>query len=178
MLTRGGGIALALTITLVIFVFRDQLREEEIKRYGYVGLFIISVIGNATIVLPVPTFVAAFAGGGVLNPFWVGVVSAAGATLGELMGYLAGMSGKALVENKDRYDQFKGWMDRYGLGALFVLAAIPNPLFDLAGIIAGMLRIPVPVFFIVTWAGKMVKFWLLALLGSGSLGLFERGLGK
>lgn len=177
-LTRFGGIAFAITITAVIFAFRNQLQEEEIKEYGYVGLFIISVIGNATIVLPVPTFVAAFAGGGVLNPFWVGVISAAGATIGEMTGYLAGMSSQTIVENKDTYARFKGWLDRYGLGALFVLAAIPNPLFDVAGIIAGMTRMPVPIFFLVTGAGKMVKFWLLALLGSSSSDLFEKFWGK
>ena len=173
-IVRFGGIALAIIITIVVFTFRNQLQEDEIKKYGYAGLFVISVIGNATIVLPVPTFVAAFAGGSVLNPFWVGVVSAAGAAIGEMTGYLAGISGNTIIENKEAYNRAKAWIDRHGLLTLFILAAIPNPLFDMAGIIAGMMRIPIFAFFLVTWAGKIIKFWLLALLGSNSLDLFEQ----
>ncbi len=74
-----------------------------------------------------PTFLTAFLGGGVFNPILVGVISAAGATIGELTGYLAGVGGKAIVEDRALYERFCGWMERYGLFALFALAAIPNP---------------------------------------------------
>ncbi len=172
---RFGGIIFALAITILILVFRDQLRS--VGKYGYLGIFFISMIGNATIVLPVPTFVTAFAGGGVFNPIAVGVISAAGATLGEMTGYLAGTSGQAIVENRDMYDRFQGWMQRHGLLALFVLAAIPNPFFDVAGIIAGISKIPVPTFLAVTWAGKVVKFLIIAYLGAGSTNLLDRFFG-
>lgn len=173
LLPRIAGIVFALALTVTIFVFRDQLQRAE--RYGYLGIFIISVLGNATIVLPVPTFVTAFAGGGVFNPVLVGLISAAGATIGELTGYLAGISGKAVVENREMYARFQRWMQRYGLIALFVLAAIPNPFFDLAGIIAGVSRVPLYQFMLVTWAGKIVKFLIIAYLGAGSMRLLNSG---
>jgi uncharacterized membrane protein YdjX (TVP38/TMEM64 family) len=173
LLPRLAGIVFALALTVTIFVFRDQLQRAE--RYGYLGIFIISVLGNATIVLPVPTFVTAFAGGGVFNPVLVGLISAAGATIGELTGYLAGISGKAVVENREMYARFQRWMQRYGLIALFVLAAIPNPFFDLAGIIAGVSRVPLYQFMLVTWAGKIVKFLIIAYLGAGSMRLLDSG---
>jgi uncharacterized membrane protein YdjX (TVP38/TMEM64 family) len=173
LLPRLAGIVFALALTVTIFVFRDQLQRAE--RYGYLGIFIISVLGNATIVLPVPTFVTAFAGGGVFNPVLVGLISAAGATIGELTGYLAGISGKAVVENREMYARFQRWMQRYGLIALFVLAAIPNPFFDLAGIIAGVSRVPLYQFMLVTWAGKIVKFLIIAYLGAGSMRLLNSG---
>lgn len=173
LLPRLAGIAFALALTVTIFVFRDQLQRAE--RYGYLGIFIISVLGNATIVLPVPTFVTAFAGGGVFNPVLVGLISAAGATIGELTGYLAGISGKAVVENREMYARFQRWMQRYGLIALFVLAAIPNPFFDLAGIVAGVSRVPLYQFMLVTWAGKIVKFLIIAYLGAGSMRLLDSG---
>ncbi|MBN1878165.1 MAG: VTT domain-containing protein [Anaerolineae bacterium] len=170
-ITRFIGIIVAVGITAAIFIFRDQLKE--VGHYGYLGIFLISIIGNATIVLPVPTFITAFAGGGVFNPNLVGVISAAGATIGELTGYLAGTSGKAIIENRNMYERFNHWMKRYGLVTLFVLAAIPNPLFDLAGIIAGVSHIPVWKFLLVTWAGKIVKFLLIAYLGAGSSNLLD-----
>lgn len=168
---RFGGIAFAIGVTVLLFVFREQLKGVE--RYGLIGIFLISVIGNATIVLPMPTFVTAFAGGAVFNPLLVAIISAAGATVGEMTGYLAGTSGKAMVENKDMYDRFNQWMNRYGLVALFVLAAIPNPFFDVAGIIAGVSKIPVTKFLVVTWAGKIVKFLIIAYLGAGSTNLLD-----
>ena len=160
------GIVFAVALSIAIFVFRDQLRA--VGHYGYLGIFLIAVIGNATIILPVPTIVTAFAGGSVFNPIAVGVISAAGATIGELTGYIAGRSGTAIVENQEVYDRFERWMDRHGLLALFVLAAIPNPLFDVAGIIAGLSKMKVSTYLIVVCAGKMVKFLAIAYLGAGS----------
>ncbi len=171
-LLRFGGLILAVVITVVIYSLRDRLRS--VTSYGYLGLFVISIIGNATIILPVPTFLTAFLGGGIYNPVLVGIISAAGATIGELTGYLAGLGGKAIVENRDMYDRFSRWMERYGLVALFVLAAIPNPFFDVAGIIAGMSHMRVSTYILVVWAGKIVKFVLIAYLGAGSAGLLSK----
>jgi membrane protein YqaA with SNARE-associated domain len=174
-LYRFGGIVLAMSITVGIFMFRDRL--QAVGKYGYLGIFLISLIGNATIVLPAPTFVAAFAGGGVLNPLAVAIVSAAGATLGEMTGYLAGTSGHAVIQNRAMYERFEQWMKRYGLAALFVLAAIPNPFFDVAGIIAGITKMRVTTFLLVTWAGKIVKFLIIAYLGAGSSNLLDNLFG-
>ncbi len=164
-------LAIALAITVGVYLLRDRL--EDVAQYGYLGIFLISILGNATIILPVPTFLTAFLGGGVFNPILVGVISAAGATIGELTGYLAGVGGKAIVEDRALYERFRGWMERYGLFALFALAAIPNPFFDMAGIIAGVSRVKVTTYLAVTWAGKIVKFILIALLGAGSVDLLE-----
>jgi len=170
-LLRFVGLILAVAITIAVYLLRDRL--QDVKEYGYAGLFLISIVGNATIVLPVPTLVTAFVGGGVLNPILVGVISAAGATIGELTGYLAGMGGQAIIENRALHERFERWMDRYGLFALFFLAAIPNPFFDVAGIIAGMSGVPVTTYMLVVWAGKIVKFVLIAYLGAGSIGLLD-----
>lgn len=169
---RYAGIIFALIISLTIFVFRDQLRA--VGNYGYLGIFLIAIIGNATIILPVPTFVTAFAGGSVFNPVIVGLISAVGATIGELTGYVAGRSGTAIVENQKVYDRFDRWMDRYGWLALFILAAIPNPLFDVAGIIAGLSEMKVSTYLIVVCAGKIVKFLIIAYLGAGSSSLLDQ----
>jgi hypothetical protein len=56
----------------------------------------------------------------------------------------------SLVDKNPRYARLVGWMRRFGPVTIFVLAVIPNPLFDVTGIIAGALRMPV-------WLGKIVK---------------------
>lgn len=165
-------IVIAITLTIASFVFQDELKT--LGGYGYLGTFIVSIIGNATIILPVPSFITAFIGGSLYPPLIIAVVAAAGATIGELTGYLAGTSGKAIIEDRATYVRFKNWIQRYGLVALFVLAAVPNPLFDVAGIIAGMTHIPVYQYLLVTWSGKTIKFLLIAYLGAGSSNLLQQ----
>ena len=70
-----------------------------------------------------------------------------------------------MIEDRARYEQLANWTQRYGLWVIFVLSVIPNPLFDLAGIAAGALRIPVFWFLLVCWAGKTVKTTVVALVG-------------
>lgn len=163
--TRLASLALAILISVLIFLNRDKFGDLE--NYGYLGIFLISLLGNATIVLPVPVILTAFLGGGIFNPLAVAVVTSLGATIGELTGYLAGISGRGLVENKGKIEKVKNWMSKYGLWTLFVLAVIPNPLFDLAGIVAGATRIPVYQYLIVVWLGKLIKFLAFSFLGAG-----------
>jgi membrane protein YqaA with SNARE-associated domain len=166
---RVGALLFALTLSILIFLFRD--RVAEFASYGYLGLFVISVVGNATVLLPMPSLVATFVTGGVLNPWLVGIVSGAGMAIGELSGYLAGYGGRAIIEAKDRdrYQRLENWMRRYGALTIFVLSVIPNPVFDLAGIAAGALHYPVWRFLLFCFLGKTVKGLVLAFAGAQSL---------
>ena len=158
----------AVAITALIIAFRREL--AGLAGYGYIGVFFISLLGNATVIVPVPSLVVVFAGGGVLNPLLVGVVAGLGEPLGELTGYLAGYGGSAVVEDRKRFRRVQEWMGRRGFLTILVLAAIPNPLFDLAGMSAGMLHYPVTKFLIACWIGKTAKAIAIAYLGSGLFG--------
>lgn len=164
---RGHLVALfvSLAITALIVTFRREL--ADLAGYGYVGVFFISLLGNATVILPVPSLAVVFAGGGVLNPLLVGLVAGVGEPLGELTGYMAGFGGSAIVEDRERFRRVQEWMERRGFVTVLVLSAIPNPLFDLAGISAGMLHYPVTKFLVACWIGKTIKALAIAYLGSG-----------
>lgn len=157
------GLVLAVVISVAVFAFRN--RVADLKGCGYLGIFLISILGNATIILPVPVILTAFVGGGIFNPFWVGFITAAGASIGELTGYLAGAAGQIVVAKDKRLQRIEGWMQKYGLVTLFVLAAIPNPAFDLGGIVAGATKIPVWKYLLAVGLGKAVKFFFFAFLG-------------
>ena len=86
-----------------------------------------------------------------------------GSALGELTGYIAGASGRGIVENDPRYPRMQGWMAKYGLWVIFLLSLVPNPVFDVAGIVAGAMRIPVWQFLAAALAGKVIKATLIAL---------------
>jgi membrane protein YqaA with SNARE-associated domain len=168
-LPRIGAILFAVAVTVGIYMFSDRL--GELRGYGLLGLFVISLLGNATLILPAPSLAAVLALGATLPPLEVGLVAGAGMALGELTGYLAGYGGSAVIENRQRYEQIKGYMHKYGLLTIFVLSVIPNPLMDLAGIAAGALKTPVGHFLLACFAGKTLKCIAFAYLGAGALSI-------
>ena len=136
------------------------------------ALFAASVISSATLFLPVPGLAITTLVGSLLNPVTVGIVAGIGQTLGEMTGYLAGYSGQGLVNRSKTYDRVEGWMKRnefMGELAVFVLALIPNPLFDAAGMAAGALRFPVWKYLLAAGTGKVIKNIIFAY--GGSLGI-------
>jgi membrane protein YqaA with SNARE-associated domain len=151
-------LALAVVIGITVFIYSIRDRVEEFAAFGY-----------PTIILPAPGVAVVFAMGGVFHPLGVALAAATGGTLGELTGYLAGFSGQAVVERAALYQRMTGWVRKYGPLAVTVLAAIPNPFFDLAGIAAGALKMPVWKFLLFCWLGQLIKMSLFAVAGHYSL---------
>lgn len=152
-----------IAITVAGYLLRDDIKDLEVL--GYPGIFLISLITNATVVLPAPGFIVTLIAGSIFNPFLVALVAAAGAAIGELTGYLAGYSGRGVFERAPSYDRLEELMKEYGGWTVLVLAAIPNPIFDIAGAAAGALRMPVLAFLIWAFAGKMIKMLVIAYAG-------------
>jgi membrane protein YqaA with SNARE-associated domain len=165
-------LALLLVVAISVYIFSIRDQAPALARYGYPGIFLLSILANATVLLPAPGVLFVFAMGAVFNPFGVALASGAGSALGELSGYLAGFSGQAVVERVELYQRLRGWMEanpRLISVTILLLAFVPNPLFDLAGIIAGTLKIPVTRFLFWCWLGKTAKMLLFAYAGASSL---------
>lgn len=160
---------IALTVYLVSI--RDQVKQ--LGTYGYAGIFLVSILVNATIIIPVPGVLLASAMGAIFNPFWVAVAAGSGAAIGELSGYLAGFSGQAVVENAKLYERLTNWMKKYGNITILVLAFIPNPLFDVAGMIAGALKMNFFKFLFFCALGKIMKMMVFAYTGASIFNLFK-----
>lgn len=158
-------------IALTLFVYSIRDRADILQRYGYPGIFLLSVLANATIILPAPGLAFVYGAGTLasLSPLGVGLAAGLGATLGELSGYMAGFSGQAVIENRALYERLVNGMRRYGVVAIVVLAFLPLPIFDLAGVAAGALRLPVSRFLIYCALGKIPKMILVALAGAYSI---------
>ena len=157
-------------ITLYIFSIRD--RVEQFAQFGYPGIFLIALLANATVLLPAPGVAVIYAMGAIFNPLGVALAAGTGGAIGELSGYLAGFSGQAVIERADVYDRIKPWVDKYGGWAIMGLSAIPNPFFDVAGIAAGIAKMPVHTFLIFTWIGQLIKMAIFAFAGKYSIQLF------
>ena len=171
-LTLARIMALFVVIGLSIFIFTIRDQAEDLAIYGYPGIFVISFMAYATVLLPAPGVAVVFTMGSVFNPFGVALAAGTGAALGELSGYLAGFSGQAVVERVEVYERLTRWMRRNGSLTVFLLAAVPNPFFDLAGVAAGSLKMPVVRFFIFCWMGEVIKMGIFAFAGASTLNNF------
>jgi membrane protein YqaA with SNARE-associated domain len=158
--------AVALTVALL---FVPQGFIERLGAYGYLGVFGLTLLASASIVLPSPAVGVALIAGRTLDPWLVGLLAGVGASLGEITGYLAGLGGSALASRSRFYPRVERWVQRWGVWTIFALSVIPGPVFDLAGIAAGTMRMPFRRFIVACMLGKVLRFigvawvgWLLA----------------
>ena len=158
-------LALLFVLALSAFILLNREKVAALEVYGYLGVFLISIITCSSIVVPVPGWILVATFGAVLNPILVGVVSGIGGTIGEMTGYLLGYGGRLAVDKAGFYTRVVRWMKRWGSVTIFVLALIPNPFFDLAGAAAGLLRFPIWKFLLFGAAGRIPKNILFAYIG-------------
>ncbi|MHB1006665.1 MAG: VTT domain-containing protein [Chloroflexota bacterium] len=160
-------------ITVYILVVRPDL--THLAGYGYAGVFVIMMVANATVLLPLPGIATVVTAGMMWNPFLVGLAGGLGGALGELTGYLAGYGvHEVLEDSRSRwYQRIEAFVRRHGFFAILLLAAVPNPLFDVVGVVAGSLSYPAWRFYLAVAIGNTIKSTTIALFGgavSGRLG--------
>jgi membrane protein DedA with SNARE-associated domain len=135
--------------------------------WGYLGIFFISLIGNASIIFPIPSYLVIIAAGGVMNPWLLGIAGGLGAALGELVGYAIGRGGNLAV--KGRYKKLltrtKKWSEKHGLFPLIILfAATPLP-DDIVGILSGVIKYDIKKFMAANIIGKIIAYTALGWAG-------------
>jgi membrane protein DedA with SNARE-associated domain len=171
-------VLIAASISIAIFLLRSKINIEQLKPYRYIGIFVISFLAYATVLLPAPGAAFVFSIGAAFrdvpfNTVRVALAAGSGAALGEFSGYLAGLGGQAVLENRRIYQKLASWMKKHGAVTVFVLSALPNPLFDLVGLVAGALRMPPWKFLFWCWAGETLKMLVFAASGAAGLDLFQ-----
>jgi membrane protein YqaA with SNARE-associated domain len=164
------GLSLVAFIGITVFVFSVRDRAAELAIYGYPGIFMISLLAYATVFFPAPGLAVVFSMSGIFHPLGVAIAAALGAGLGESTGYLAGISGRSVVEKSSTYKKIQPFVNKYGAWAIIALAAVPNPVFDVASVAAGALKLPFWKFLLAAWVGQMIKMTAIAYAGSFSLG--------
>src|SRR5690242_5350175 len=163
-------IGLGLLVTAAnIGIYWLKIDYRVFGAYAYLGVFIVTLIANATTIVPVPyiTIVACIAGQSD-SMVLVALAGALGSALGESVAFFIGRSGRAIAEET----RFYGWVKQQmrhpwrAFAVLFGLATPINPAFDIAGLAAGALGIPYWMFFTAVFLARMIRFGILALLGA------------
>ena len=158
-LIRLGILAAVVAAVLAAVLLRNNLDLDK-AGYGVVALAVLVASGG--LVVPVPALATACAGATFLNPVFIGLIAGSVGTVGELTGYFLGSTGRGVINRSRLYLKLESWMSRRGWAVLFLLAVIPNPIFDVAGIAAGALHYPISRFMVVVWLGKTIKFLVFA----------------
>ncbi len=169
------------------------LDQDDLRGFGYPGIFLANFIGTATVFLPVPGLTAAgqaliVAGPRELdlNPVGVIAAGAAGMTLAESTAFAAGAVGRGMIEERRMPvgGRIGRWMSKmaaridwlmmhYGFATLLVLSAVPNIFFEFAGITAGATRMHFWRFLFAVAIGKTIRVILLVIIGDALLDLIE-----
>lgn len=161
--------ALIYAIWLLQSHFRISLKQYGV--FAYLIVFGVTFLSSCTIVFPAPGSALVIAAASIWNPIIIALAAGAGSTLGEITGYYAGYLGEKIIidEQNPVYQRAVKWMNRYGIWTVLFIAALPVVMFDIIGLIAGALRIPLWKFLLVCWAGKTPRAFLEAFIGAGVL---------
>ncbi len=158
---------LALALNVAAYLLLPPNLVAHLGVLGYLGAFIIAGVANATVLIPVPYYPIIARLAQVLNVWGVIVAAAAGSTIGELVAFFVGRTGKGVVEST----RMNVWIQKQMLHpwraalVLFGLSAPPNPAFDVAGLLAGAFGIPVWLFLVSVFFGRIIRMSLVAFAG-------------
>jgi membrane protein YqaA with SNARE-associated domain len=149
-------------------------------QYGYIGIFLISLIGAMSIFVPIPYTVVIFILGGLetFDPLLIAIAAGLGSAIGEFSGYLLGVGGRKVIGDRyrKRMDFITKLFKKYGSIAIFIFALTPLP-DDLLFIPLGVMRYNLLRAFIPAVLGKFVSNLIIAYSGRLSLDIVKNIFG-
>ena len=202
-----GGMSFLLTALLVVTAvyFREEIQDAA--AYGYTGAFFVGILCGMTIIpVPTllliftlghvlnPVYVGLVAGlGGAIGGITVYLT---GAGIGTIWSRLHSREHAFEYRESSSYDMVRparskfwskgetfynrlvGWVGgRRGSWAVFVTSAMIISPFYFTGLAAGTLRIGLLRFFLLSWAGKTVRYLIVAYAGYWGLRFLLKWIG-
>ena len=163
----------SVALAFLIGIILDLVPWDTLKTFGYLGVFLINLISGASLVLAGPGQLVAFLGAKGLHPLPLGIVAGIGTAMGESSGYVLGYTGKAFLPQKwgerikaIRETRLYRRIRSHDFAVLFLLALVPNPVFDLISLAAGAMKYKFSKFFPPVLLGKIARFILIAYAGA------------
>ncbi|MBI2849920.1 MAG: VTT domain-containing protein [Chloroflexi bacterium] len=197
------GLVLLLVVLPVAALLYFEEEIKQASGYGYVGVFIVGLLCGITIIpAPTQLLVFTFGGVlnpiwvGIIAGFGSGLggitVYLTGAGAQNIWARLRNkeqafekrlgiVDDKASLERsrlwakwKAFYGKMEGWINgKQGAWALFLTSALVISPFYPAGLAAGSLRMGLLKFFLISWAGRTVRYLSVALAGYYGLGFIS-----
>lgn len=150
------------------FLYKDFFSHTT--SLGLIGIFLVNFVSNASFFFSGPAFLTVIAGGDIYPPILVALAASLGAALGDMISFLFGFSGRNLTKQRLEKSKLLRFLEanfqKHGGIIVFLMALIPNPLFDAIGILAGIFNYPPMRFFIIMLVGRFLRYLLLAQISS------------
>ena len=150
----------------------------------YLGVFVISIFGNFTVIFPVPYTIAIIVLSVVvpgINPIILVLVAGLGAGIGEVSAWLIGRGSQEMLKDSEKMERMKSYVDKgWAPYLIFLFAATPLP-DDAFLIVLGLAQYKLWKTLIWCFLGKFVlcfacsaiPIWLMDTpIGDAALGLF------
>jgi membrane protein YqaA with SNARE-associated domain len=160
-----GLIALNVLAYLAMGTAQAQALIRAWEGSAYLGSFLLALVTNATVAVPIPYNPIVFQLMQASDfPWIIAITTAAGATLGETLGYLAGRAGSGMFTGT-RFGRWVAGQVAHPVRAwlvLFAVSAPPFPAFDIAGLAAGSVGVRAWIFYSSVFTGRLLRFLLFA----------------
>ncbi len=156
-----------------VFFAREDLYAmfSALGELGYLGIFLLSFIGAASIIIPIPYTVVLItvSASGQFDPLLLAIAAGVGAAIGELVGYGVGYAGRKVMSKKydRRFNAMLRIFDRFGMPAVFIFALTPLP-DDLLFIPLGLMRYSLWKVFIPCVTGKFLMSLIITHVGAAA----------
>lgn len=152
-----GAVFLLAVMLMSVFIF---LKRDEIGQTGglsYPGIILVCFIANSTVFLPSPSLMFVASCALIMNPVLVALCGALGSSLGEIVGYGAGSVGSEIAPKFKSLTDYLKKKIKHDSWLVFLLALLPLPLFDVAGVYSGGSKMKIWKFFLLCFLGKFIK---------------------
>ncbi len=151
-----------------MFEYFSEIANDVIESNGLWGIFIIATLES--FIFPVPTAIIITAGTALnLDPFSVVIFATIGSVIGAVIGYFLGMKGgrPALIWlfDEKKINKVDRLFEKYGVYAIGIAAFTPLP-FKIFTISAGVARMNIVAFILVSIPCRFLQFLLFALFGN------------
>ena len=167
-------VAAVFVVFSVSFYLLSQIPTASWRSFGYAGVFLLSLIGASSVIIPVPYTVVLLTISPAFDVIPFAVVAAVGSALGELVGYGVGRMGRAALVGKKylrKMDAMLAIFKRYGIIVIFFFALTPLP-DDLLFIPLGLMGYSIWKALAAAVCGKFFAMLAIAYVGNVAGGLF------
>lgn len=148
-------LSLLVILAIMLGAYFLQQQMETYLAWGLLGLLVGCFLANATVLLPAPGLLLVCQFSLAYGPLLAAMVGSIGTSLGEMVGFFAGFSGKELLPSKP--GKIAAALKKHPYRLVFIFSLIPLPVFDVVGLVSGALQIDWKRFYIACLLGKFIK---------------------
>ncbi|MEM0096080.1 MAG: VTT domain-containing protein [Candidatus Bathyarchaeia archaeon] len=142
--------------------------KSFVKEYGFVGIFLATILAGTVVPLGSPALVVAAASFG-LNPILLAITAAIGFTVGMTINYfLAYRLGRPFISKKlgvEELETVTALWNRWGWILYVVFGVIPVLPVEFLALVCGLLKTRIQTFLILSFTPRLAVFILLAYFG-------------